>query len=155
MSRPPCTVVRFGMANLRCWTAFETGLHAKAIRRARPSDRRGRQPASRVERSESVDEREASARITGVMAGRFCERSRLGPIRRSDAMLSFLAASPEMFSRTRSDRLQRVCGPVVMITNRRWVPGRVPNECFVGAWSHGPDSDAAEAGPRVVTLSRR
>jgi hypothetical protein len=47
----------------------------------------------RVERSESLDEREASARMIGVMAERSCEGRPTGSaIRRSDAMLSFLVA---------------------------------------------------------------
>jgi len=46
------------------------GHHVKAIRALDRAIRQGRSPHVRVERSESLDEREASARIDGVMAVR-------------------------------------------------------------------------------------
>ena len=50
------------------------GHHVRAIRALDRSRRQGRSPRERVERSESLDEREASARINDVMAGRRTSR---------------------------------------------------------------------------------
>jgi hypothetical protein len=46
------------------------GHHVKAIRALNRAFRQGQSPLVRVERSESLDEREASARIDDVMAVR-------------------------------------------------------------------------------------
>jgi len=69
MSRPPGEVVLFRIAPLLL-NGIVVGHRVKAIRNARPSDPQGREPAQRVERSESLDEREASARIDDVMVVR-------------------------------------------------------------------------------------
>jgi len=51
------------------------GHHIRAIRALDRAIRQGREPAQRVERSESLDKREASARIDDVMADRIFAES--------------------------------------------------------------------------------
>jgi hypothetical protein len=67
MSLPPGDVVRLRMPTSSLKRAH-AGHHVRAIRALDRSRRQGRQPAERVERSESLDEGEASARINDVMA---------------------------------------------------------------------------------------
>ena len=69
MSRPPGEVVLFRIAPLLL-NGMVVGHHVKAIRALDRAIRQGQSPHERVERSESLDEREASARIDDVMAVR-------------------------------------------------------------------------------------
>jgi hypothetical protein len=52
---------------------IQAGHHVRGHARARPRRGQGRQPASRVERSESLEDAEARARISVVMAGSGCD----------------------------------------------------------------------------------
>jgi hypothetical protein len=65
MSRPPGEVVLFRIAPLLL-NGIVVGHHVKAIRALDRAFPQGRSPHGRVERSESLDEREASARIDDV-----------------------------------------------------------------------------------------
>lgn len=67
ISRPLAEVVRFRIA-LLLMNAILVGHHVRAGTALGRAIRQGRSPHVRVERSESLDEREASARISGVMA---------------------------------------------------------------------------------------
>jgi hypothetical protein len=69
MSRPPGEVVLFRIAPLLL-NGIIAGHHVRARTALDRVIRQGREPAQRVERSESLDEREASARIDDVMAVR-------------------------------------------------------------------------------------
>src|SRR2546430_624200 len=106
MSLPPGGVDRLRMAtpaDERSSCRPSRKCHA----RARPRRGQGREPASRVERSESLDDAEASARISGVMADRPATRSGLESRPRADVpalndhatkrvvVRVFLAACPE------------------------------------------------------------
>jgi hypothetical protein len=69
MSRPPGEVVLFRIA-LLSMNGILTGHHVRARTALHRAIRQGRARVPRVERSESLDEREASVRITDVMAVR-------------------------------------------------------------------------------------
>jgi hypothetical protein len=69
MSRPPGEVGLFRIAPL-LMNGIVLGHHVRARTALDRAIRQGRSPHVRVERSESIDEREASARINGVMAVR-------------------------------------------------------------------------------------
>jgi len=69
MSLPPGDVVRLRMPESSLKPSSR-GHHVRAIRALDRSRRQGWQPAERVERSESLDEGEASTRINDVMAVR-------------------------------------------------------------------------------------
>jgi hypothetical protein len=69
MSRPPGEVVLFRIA-LLLMDGILAGHHVRARTALDRAIRQGRSPLVRVERSESLDEREASARIDDVMAVR-------------------------------------------------------------------------------------
>jgi hypothetical protein len=67
MSRPPGEVVLFRIAPL-LMNGILAGHHVRARTALDRAIRQGRSPHLRVERSESLDEREASATINDVMA---------------------------------------------------------------------------------------
>jgi hypothetical protein len=69
MSRPPGEVVRFRIA-LLLMNGILVGHHVRARTALDRAIRQGRSPRVRVEPSENLDEREASARINDVMAVR-------------------------------------------------------------------------------------
>jgi hypothetical protein len=69
MSRPPGEVVRFRIAPL-LMNGIVVGHHVRAMRRSTERFVKAKARVLRVERSESLDEREASARINDVMAVR-------------------------------------------------------------------------------------
>jgi hypothetical protein len=67
MSRPPGEVVLFRIAPLLL-NGIVVGHHVRARTALDRALRQGRSPRERVERSESLEEGEASARINDVMA---------------------------------------------------------------------------------------
>jgi hypothetical protein len=69
MSRPPGEIVLFRIAPL-LMNGILVGHHVRAKTALDRAIRQGREPAQRVEGSESLDEREASATIDDVMAVR-------------------------------------------------------------------------------------
>jgi hypothetical protein len=145
--------------------------------RSTESRRQGRQPAERVERSESLDDGEASARINDVMAAdvlrgeslrtaavriqwmypRTCDRAR-GTLRRSVEKQSSLPASRRTLAK-RSRRSVRNIGPSTSLVNRENRLIHAPDTIIAARVADLPDThDAHFITPRFsakTTVSRR